>query len=159
MIFWVRIPIVGGSSCEKEPFTFILVPFAQTNPSLGGPVNGISTCKLNNKELTVNRIKAIAVADLEYNHSGVVDGFKKLTSVDQGALHSKDDMEFQNANFIRDEPGLMVNIKRKVVQNSMYSPWFSAYSAHTISYNIFEIITVIQFLYKMMQLGGFYRSC
>lgn len=46
--------------------------------------------------------------------AGLTDGFKKIATIDHGGLLSKDDMEFQNPYFLRDEPALMEHIKRKV---------------------------------------------
>ena len=43
------------------------------------------------------------------------DGFKKISTIEHGGLHSKDDMEFQNPYFVRDDAGLMAHIKRKVM--------------------------------------------
>lgn len=44
-----------------------------------------------------------------------LDGFKKISTIEHGGLHSKDDMEFQNPYFVRDDAGLMAHIKRKVM--------------------------------------------
>ncbi|XP_067948168.1 heat shock factor protein 1-like isoform X2 [Watersipora subatra] len=40
-------------------------------------------------------------------------GFKKITNIDQGGLLTRDDMEFHNPYFVRDNPALMEHIKRK----------------------------------------------
>lgn len=42
------------------------------------------------------------------------DGFKKLSTIEHGGLNAKDDMEFQNSYFTRENPNAMQHIKRKV---------------------------------------------
>jgi hypothetical protein len=43
------------------------------------------------------------------------DGFRKVVGAEQGGLKAeKDDWQFQNANFIRSQPRLLENVKRKV---------------------------------------------
>jgi hypothetical protein len=44
-----------------------------------------------------------------------LDGFRKVVGAEQGGLRAeKDDWQFQNANFIRSQPRLLENVKRKV---------------------------------------------
>lgn len=44
-----------------------------------------------------------------------LDGFRKIVGTDQGGLKAdKDDWQFQNVNFIRSQPRLLENVKRKV---------------------------------------------
>ena len=46
--------------------------------------------------------------------STCLDGFRKVVGAEQGGLRAeKDDWQFQNANFIRSQPRLLENVKRK----------------------------------------------
>ena len=47
-------------------------------------------------------------------------GFRKVMTIDQGALQSdhRDESEFQNSYFIRGRPELLVHLKRRAAANS-----------------------------------------
>lgn len=97
--------------------------------NLASFVRQLNMCKLNSLSILLKQIifeifvicfrlleKQImyVIVVITWLLSVLVDGFKKISTVDHGSLQSKEDMEFHNPYFVRDSPELMDSIKRKV---------------------------------------------
>ena len=67
--------------------------------------------------------------------STCLDGFRKVVGAEQGGLRAeKDDWQFQNANFIRSQPRLLENVKRKV-QCLTYILYYQSFQPSSLSCN------------------------